>query len=255
MYETIIIIPARLGSTRLPRKLLLDLHGKPVLARTIAQAKKTTQIDQIFVATDSLEIARICQMEGVSYVMTRTECPNGTQRIAEAMKDIKAKRIINIQGDEPFIDPSLVDNIALELQTQHCHVVSAMSRIERWENFVDTNTIKVVCDQQNCAMYFSRSPIPFLRDETIPNQGEIPLETKLFAHIGVYGFSSDALLRYGNYQATPIEAQEKLEQLRMLYFGEKIKMLHHHKPSIGINTQRDLAAARQASKNLYNDKE
>ena len=244
MYKTIVVIPARMGSTRLPRKPLLDLHGKPVLLRTILQAKKAAQIDEIFVATDSGEIADLCKKEGVRFVMTSPSCPNGTQRITEAMNSIKAKWVINIQGDEPFIDPRLVDEIASTLQTERWQMVSAMYPIQRWEDFHNPNTIKVVCDQHHCALYFSRSPIPFLRDENIPSQGSVPARKKLFAHIGVYGFSNNALLKYAQSKVTLIEEQEKLEQLRMLYLGEKIKMIQYDEPSIGINTPRDLEEAR-----------
>jgi 3-deoxy-manno-octulosonate cytidylyltransferase (CMP-KDO synthetase) len=237
--KTIAVIPARLASTRLPAKLLQDLCGKPVILRTFEAALHSNLFDEVIVATDSEEIFTILKKHQANVVMSKKEHESGSDRIAEVAKDLDADIIINIQGDEPFIDKKslkkIIENFKHDTQ-QKIDVITLKCLLTDDESIANPNHVKVVTDNQNFALYFSRAFIPFPRDgkSTIP----------YWKHIGVYGFRRNALLQFTTMQPSPLELTEKLEQLRYLENGKRILLIETDNVTIGIDTQEDLEKAR-----------
>ena len=244
--KTIVIIPARLSSSRLPDKVLLDLKGKSVIQRVYEQVLKAKKIDDIYIATDSKKVEKICKNFTKNIILTSSNHESGTDRIAEAVKNIECEYIINVQGDEPFIEPDLIDKLAVTLKESNIEMVSAMHKIKLVEELKNRNVVKVVIDKQSNALYFSRSIIPHHRDEweTLLNHHKtIPEPLKFFRHLGIYGYKKDFLLKYSKMEMTYLEKLEKLEQLRVLENGYKIKMIETDYNSIGIDTKDDYEKA------------
>ena len=237
--KNIVIIPARLGSSRLPRKVILDICGKPMVQHVYEAAKKAKNIDEVYIATDSKEVEDICKTFTSNIIMTSDKHESGTDRLAEAVQKIDAQNVINVQGDEPLIDPNLIDDLALALQNSEVPMVSAMNRIKKTEELKSPNVVKVTVDKNNHALYFSRSIIPHHRDEweTLLNHHEnIPEPLKFYKHIGIYGYKKEFLINYSKMEQTYLERLEKLEQLRVLENGFKIKMIETEYESIGVDT-------------------
>jgi 3-deoxy-manno-octulosonate cytidylyltransferase (CMP-KDO synthetase) len=220
LMKTVIMIPARLHSTRLPKKLLLDLGGAPVLAHTVRQALKV-KADRHLLLTDSEEIREAAGAWGIEVCMTRPDHENGAERLAEAVDLIHLEDedlVINVQGDEPFIAPENIERVAMNLQARPDVALATLAEpIHDLETFIDPSRVKVVCNQRGEAMYFSRAPIPWDR-ALMPNQ----LPEGVMAHIGIYAYRVDFLRRYRSMGRAPIEMQESLEQLRVLWYGERI---------------------------------
>lgn len=222
---TVIVIPARLGSTRLPRKALLDICGKPMIQRVYENAMKTGL--PVYVATCDDEIYSCVEKFGGKAIMTRADHTCGTDRIIEAVQNIKADKIINIQGDEPLINIECIKR--LETALDEAPMASLMVKIDK-ESAEDPNLVKVITDRNGFAMYFSRAKIPYERHE---------LNGDCFGHIGVYAYTKDFLIKYGNMEKTPYEQCESLEQLRVLENGYKIKMLQVAEKPLGVDTTED----------------
>jgi len=241
--KNIVIIPARLGSSRLPRKVILDICGKPMVQHVYEAAKKAKHIDEVYIATDSKEVEDICKSFTSNVIMTSKKHESGTDRLAEAVESIDAENIINVQGDEPLIDPKLIDELALALENSNAPMVSAMHKIKTTEELKTPNVVKVTVDKNNQALYFSRSIIPHHRDEweSLLNHHEtIPEPLKFYKHIGIYGYRKEFLIKYSNMEQTYLERLEKLEQLRVLENGYKINMVETPYKSIGVDTIDDL---------------
>ena len=237
--KNIVIIPARLSSSRLPRKVIIDICGKPMIQHVYEAAKKAKNIDEVYIATDSEEVEDICKTFTSNIIMTSDKHESGTDRLAEAVQKIDAENVINVQGDEPLIDPNLIDDLALALQNSEVPMVSAMNRIKKTEELKSPNVVKVTVDKNNHALYFSRSIIPHHRDEweTLLNHHEnIPEPLKFYKHIGIYGYKKEFLINYSKMEQTYLERLEKLEQLRVLENGFKIKMIETEYESIGVDT-------------------
>jgi 3-deoxy-manno-octulosonate cytidylyltransferase (CMP-KDO synthetase) len=235
-----IIIPARIGSTRLPRKLLLDIGGMSVIERTYRQAQlanpKSTTI-----ATDSEEIAEEAQRIGANFVITSAQHPTGTDRIAEACiktgLDTNAI-VVNVQGDEPFIPPVLIKQVANSLDLSGSVMSTLCWPLDNQAAYLDSNIVKVVRDCQNNALYFSRAPIP-------AHTQMLDKPENVFKHIGLYAYRVKFLLEFVKLSPCTIEKIECLEQLRVLWYGYKIKVDKASvKPKQEINTQQDLDVAR-----------
>ena len=242
MKKSVLIVPARLNSSRLSQKMLLDLGGMPVIERTLRQAKKTTAFARILLATDTEEIAAAARRCDVQVVMTSKECSSGSDRAAEAVLNHQCDTVMVLQGDEPFIDPRLLDALITKLNTGNEEMASAMWRVKNWDDALDPSVVKVVCDKNGHAMYFSRNLIPYCGH---PNKsGPIPPDTMIMGHIGVYAYRRDALLSYPSLPESKLEKSERLEQLRAMEHGWKIKMMPWEKSGIGINTKEDLLKAR-----------
>lgn len=230
-----VIIPARRGSTRLKDKLLLKVKDKPIIYWTVSNCLKTKKIDKVIVATDSIEIQNALYDLPVEVIMTPMCISCGSDRIAYVAQNINDEIIINVQGDEPTVAPEDIDNIAEALESENC--VSLYFPIDKEEDFKNPNIVKVVMDKNNYALYFSRSAVPYPRDVDFEELKKLSLANK---HIGVYGYKRSILLDFAyNLEPPAIEEVEKLEQLRLLYNGYKIKMLKATRDTIGIDTIED----------------
>jgi len=242
--KKVIVIPARLDSSRLPKKVLLDLKGKTVIQRVYEQCLKVKNIDGVYIATDSTEIEGVCRSFTDHIILTKSSHQSGTDRIGEAVVGIDCDIVVNVQGDEPFIDPNLIEELVHSFDHDQVSMASAMSKIENIKDLQDPNVVKVVVDTQNNAIYFSRAPIPFPRDhqEIIYSNEELK-KHNFFRHIGIYGYQKDFLAKYIKMEQTNLEKLEKLEQLRVIENGFKIKMIEAASSLIGIDTQEDYEEA------------
>ncbi len=238
------IIPARFASTRLMGKPLAEIGGKPLIQHTYESASKSKLIKKIIIAVDDEKVEKVCSGFGAEVVLTPKNCETGSDRIAHVVKNIdEAKIIVNIQGDEPFISGKMIDQ-AIEplLFDKSVNVATLVKRIENIKELNSPDVVKVVFDYNNYAMYFSRAVIPFLRDAA---SREIAIEkTEFYKHIGLYVFSRELLLKFTSMNPTDLEKTEKLEQLRLLENGYKIKVVVTDIESIGVDTQKDLKRAR-----------
>ena len=242
--KKVIVIPARLDSSRLPKKILLDLKGKTVIQRVYEQCLKVKNIDGVYIATDSPEIEGVCRSFTNHIILTKSSHQSGTDRIGEALAGIDCDIVVNVQGDEPFIDPNLIEELVHSFDDDQVSMASAMSKIENTKDLQDPNVVKVIVDTQNNAIYFSRAPIPFPRDhQEIIRSNEELKKHNFFRHIGIYGYRKDFLAKYIEMDQTNLEKLEKLEQLRVIENGFKIKMIEVASSLIGIDTQEDYEEA------------
>ncbi|MCF6766953.1 3-deoxy-manno-octulosonate cytidylyltransferase [Thiotrichales bacterium 19S11-10] len=236
-----IIIPARLASQRLPRKVLIDIHGKPII-QWVYEQSLACNFDSVLVATDSQEIADVVMSFGGEVCLTSSNHQTGTDRIAEAVQ-IKAYDsediIINIQGDEPLIPVENIRQVANNLiANPEAKMATLGERILDLNSMFDPNCVKVVTDKNGFALYFSRAPIPWVRDQ-FPQY--LPENINCYRHIGMYAYRCAFLSQFSSLEESPLEAIEKLEQLRVLWHGEKIHFDAAFKPTPpGVDTQEDL---------------
>lgn len=242
-----VLIPARLASTRLPDKPLADIAGLPMVVR-VAQRAAQSAASQVVVATDDPRIQQACEQHGVRCVMTRADHPTGSDRLAEACTILGLDgldAVVNVQGDEPLIDPALINACAAQLdQRPDCVVSTAAHPIEDDAHFGNPNVVKVVLDAQGRALYFSRAPIPWWRDA--PQAGQPASgEARPLRHIGIYGYRAGFLRRFPQLPASPLESAESLEQLRVLWHGERIAVhVTQQAPGAGVDTPEDLERVR-----------
>ena len=242
--KKVIVIPARLDSSRLPKKVLLDLKGKTVIQRVYEQCLKVKNIDGVYIATDSPEIEGVCRSFTNHIILTKSTHQSGTDRIGEAVAGIDCDIVVNVQGDEPFIDPNLIEELVHSFEDDQVSMASAMSKIENIKDLQDPNVVKVVVDSQNNSIYFSRAPIPFPRDhQEIIHSNEELQKHNFFRHIGIYSYQKDFLAKFIKMDQTNLEKLEKLEQLRVIENGFKIKMIEVASCLIGIDTQEDYEEA------------
>jgi 3-deoxy-manno-octulosonate cytidylyltransferase (CMP-KDO synthetase) len=224
-------IPARYGSTRLPGKPLLPIAGRPMIEHVYTRVARASGLDRVVVLTDDERIARAVEAFGGEWEMTPADCASGTDRIAWAARHWGAAAIINIQGDEPLIDPEEVSRLAAHLAAHPRDPVVTLATPAAPEEMANPNAVKVVLARDGSALYFSRAPIPYPRGEG----GAVPLK-----HVGIYGYQRDALLRLAGLAPTPLERGESLEQLRALENGIPIRVLIVDRASIGVDTAEDL---------------
>lgn len=237
------MIPARYQASRFPAKLMQDLGGKPVILRTYEATVETQLFDEVYVVTDSELIFKLIADAGGKAIMSKEKHESGSDRIAEAVADMDVDIVINVQGDEPFIDKvSLEKTIAVfkKDDKKEIDLASLMTPITDWEEISNPNTVKVIVDNQNFALYFSRSPIPYPRDK----------ETGVtyFKHKGIYAFRKRALVDFQRLPMLELEATEKIEAIRFLEYGKKIKMVETDVTGIEIDTPEDLERAKKAWK-------
>ena len=238
--KIIAVIPARYASTRFPAKLMQDLGGKSVIVRTYEAAIATSLFDDVFVVTDSTLIYDEIIAHNGKAIMSIKEHESGSDRIAEAVENIAVDVVVNVQGDEPFIDKKPLEeliNVFKKDSDKKVDLASLMFQITDKEEINSPNNVKVIVDQQNFALYFSRSVIPFPREENVG--------VRYMKHIGIYAFRKQALLDFYSLPMLSLEASEKLEQLRYLEYGKRIKMVETAHESIGIDTPEDLEKARK----------
>ncbi|MBQ7739036.1 MAG: 3-deoxy-manno-octulosonate cytidylyltransferase [Desulfovibrionaceae bacterium] len=231
------VIPARYSSTRLPGKPLLDICGKPMICHVYEKAKQAKALDQVIVATDDQRIVAAIEGIGGLACMTSPNCASGSDRLREVAQKYEADVYINIQGDEPLLDPVAVDNLANFMRDNlDAHVATLAFQVEK-RQALNPNLVKVVCDSKGNALYFSRSLIPYDRDEE--------KIVKYLAHIGVYAYRAEALEAFGNLHASPLEEIEKLEQLRLLQAGIPVRVLETAAFGPGVDTIEDLECVRK----------
>ncbi|MFN3740930.1 MAG: 3-deoxy-manno-octulosonate cytidylyltransferase [Thermodesulfovibrionales bacterium] len=244
--KAIVVIPARYGATRFPGKPLALLKGKPIIQWVYDRAKEATKIHDVIVATDDERIMKVIINSGGKAVMTSKDHATGTDRIYEVAKDIMCDIIINVQGDEPFISPEMINHTVELLSDERASISTLAKRIEEERDLLDPNVVKVVFDREGFALYFSRSTIPYYRDRW-KNTSEINLKggVKVYKHIGIYGYRRDVLLRLSKTPQSELESIERLEQLRALENGFKIKVGITSFNTIGIDTPHDLKRAEE----------
>jgi 3-deoxy-manno-octulosonate cytidylyltransferase (CMP-KDO synthetase) len=229
------IIPARYGASRFPGKLLASLGGRTVIEHVYRRSRQARKLDEIYVATDDDRIELAVKNFGGNVIRTSSDPTTGTERIAEACGELEADVVVNIQGDEPFLDGGMVDMVVEELLNDpELVVVTLMKKIAADYDFQDPNLVKVVVDRNSFALYFSRSPIP---------HGETARQVA-YKHIGLYGYRRDFLSQFASLPVGPLETEEHLEQLRVLENGYRIKVLETDRDTIGIDTPEDLERAR-----------
>ncbi|KQC29414.1 3-deoxy-manno-octulosonate cytidylyltransferase [Flagellimonas eckloniae] len=241
--KIISMIPARYQASRFPAKLMQDLEGKPVIVRTYEAAVQTGLFDEVYVVTDSKIIFDTISEVGGQVLMSKEEHESGSDRIAEAVVEMDVDIVINVQGDEPFIDSESLKKVIEVFKTdskKEIDLASLMTPISDWEEISNPNTVKVIVDTNDFALYFSRSPIPYPRDETI--------EATYYKHKGIYAFRKRALIDFQRLPMLPLEAKEKIEAIRFLEYGKKIKMVETHVTGIEIDTPEDLERAKKAWK-------
>ncbi|MDP3700965.1 MAG: 3-deoxy-manno-octulosonate cytidylyltransferase [Hylemonella sp.] len=255
-----VLIPARLASTRLPNKPLADIAGLPMIVRVAQRVSSgLSAATRVVVAGDSAEILQACQRHGVEAVLTRVDHPSGSDRLAEACDLLGLADdalVVNVQGDEPLIDPALVSAVAgLLHQRPEASMSTAAHPIHELADFVNPNVVKVVLDAHDLALYFSRAPIPHWRDQPKPPggradgfaQGESSLPSPSpLRHIGIYGYRAGFLRQFPKLAQAPIEVTEALEQLRAMWHGHRIAVhVTQQAPGAGVDTPEDLARVRR----------
>ncbi len=233
------IIPSRYASTRLPAKPLVDICGKPMVQRVYEQAKKSVLLTDVVIATDDKRIESAVKTFGGNVQMTPVDIQSGSDRIALIAKNYQADIVVNIQGDEPMIDPKLIDQtIQLLIDDATAVVGTAVKKTTTHQDVFNPNIVKVVLDNNNYALYFSRSPIPYVRDAK--KDHEWFGGTQFYKHFGIYVYRADFLQHYTTLKQTPLEIAEKLEQLRILENGYKIKCAVTEYESLPVDTPEDL---------------
>jgi len=237
------IIPARFASVRLPGKPLIDLGGKPMIQRVHEQVKKATRVHRVIVATDDKKIADAVTRFGGEVVMTPPDVRTGTDRVALVARTLdNADIIVNVQGDEPLIPPQMIDEVVSLLALDPTALVGTLvQKIISQDELNNPNTVKVVIDRDGYACYFSRAPIPYLRDET---ESEILSQHVWYGHLGIYAFRKKFLAQFYSWDQSKLEKVEKLEQLRIIEHGYKIKTAVTEYRSISVDTPEDVERIR-----------
>ncbi len=261
---SVVIIPARYESTRFPGKPIYPLKGMPIIQYVYNNSKLSHLADDVIVATDSEKILEKVQAFGGKAIMTDKKHPSGTDRIAEVAKSMDYEIIVNVQADEPLIRPEMIDDVIALLDDKRASIGTLAKRIEDPDEIIDPNIVKVIFDKEGFALYFSRAPIPFHRDKwksqniehemqntlslTLPPRGggqgwggdSEPRTFYWYKHIGIYSYRREVLLSLANMQPTELEKTEKLEQLRALENGMKIKVKETFFETYGVDTPKDI---------------
>jgi 3-deoxy-manno-octulosonate cytidylyltransferase (CMP-KDO synthetase) len=242
MPKALVVIPARYGSTRLPAKALADIDGKPLVQHVYDRARLCRLASNCLIATDDERIKAACEKFGSNVMMTSPTHASGTDRVAEVAAQTDADVYINVQGDEPLIDPDAIDLLITMMFESSSVKMGTLKRVlDVYEYFVSPNVVKVVCDREDVALYFSRAPIPY--------RARLQFEAsepghRAFEHIGIYSFRRDFLLEFSRMPPSELEQTERLEQLRALEAGVKIKVPTTDYESISVDTQDDLDRVR-----------
>lgn len=242
----VVIIPARYASTRLPGKPLVDINGKPMVVHVLERARESGA-ERIIVATDNEEVMHAVQAVGGEVCMTRADHQSGTERLAEVVEKCGFSDdtvIVNVQGDEPMIPPAIIRQVAENLAARDVGMATLAVPIHSAEEAFNPNAVKVVMDAEGYALYFSRATIPWDRDRFA--QSRETIGDTFLRHIGIYGYRAGFIRRYVSWQTSPLEQIEMLEQLRVLWYGEKIHVaVANVVPGTGVDTPEDLARVRQ----------
>lgn len=243
-----VLVPARLSSTRLPNKPLADLAGLPMVVR-VAQRAARSHAARVVVAGDHPSIVQACQQQGVEAVLTRNDHVSGSDRLAEACEQLGLQGddvVVNVQGDEPLIEPDMIDAVAQLLRDRtDCSMSTVAHAIDTLADYTNPNVVKVVLDAQHTALYFSRAPIPWWRDGMATGAQALPQPQPL-RHIGLYGYRAGFLRQFPSLPVAPLESLESLEQLRAMWHGHRIAVhITPHAPGPGVDTPEDLERVRR----------
>lgn len=243
-----IVIPARYASSRLPAKPLLDLGGKPMVVR-VAERVTAAGAEEIWVATDHPEVFKVAQAHGLDVVMTREDHPSGTDRIAEVASLLgwgEDTLVVNVQGDEPLVDPAVVAATAAQLAASGAAIATVAHPINDSADFFNPNVVKVVTAANGDAIFFSRAPIPYARDHFALDKNSLPGSFPAYRHVGLYAYRCSFLKAYAGLAMAPVEQFEALEQLRALWHGYRISVaLIDEVPAPGVDTPEDAARMRK----------
>jgi len=234
------MIPARYSASRFPGKLMQDLEGKTVIRRTYEATLATNLFDEVYVVTDSEIIFDEITSHGGRAIMSKKQHESGSDRIAEAVQEVDCDIVVNVQGDEPFTERTSLEKVLQVFYSddkKEIDLASLMVEIQDWDEIKNPNTVKVIVDQRNFALYFSRHPIPFPRD--------MEVGTRYFKHKGIYAFRKQALIDFSNLPMQFLEASEKIECIRYLEYGKKIKMVETDVEGVEIDTPEDLERAKK----------
>lgn len=239
----VVVIPARMASTRLPGKPLADIAGKPMVVR-VAERALQSRAARVVVATDHEAVAGACRQAGVEVVMTRADHPSGTDRLAEVVEQLKLPVetiVVNVQGDEPLIDPALIDQLAGLMAGGDAPMATVAHPLHSADEFFNPNVVKVVLDRHSRALYFSRAAIPWPRDAFAVDRQSLPANLPALRHIGMYAYRAGFLETYTRLEPSPLESIEALEQLRVLWHGHDIVVARvEQAPPAGVDTPEDL---------------
>jgi len=234
------VIPARYSSTRFEGKVLADINGKPMIQHVWEKARQAKFLDEVIIACDDSRVAAVAKEFGAKVVLTAKAHASGTDRIIEVVNPLDVKVVVNIQGDEPLVNPLMIDTVARTLlENDKLCMATLMKKIEKPEEINDPHVVKVVTDKNGFALYFSRAAIPYYPQNT-------EAEAKVFyKHIGLYGYTKDFIFVLKNLLVSRLEKTEKLEQLRVLEEGYKIKVLETKFETIGVDTPEDLEKVKE----------
>lgn len=235
--HVVAVIPARIGSTRLPNKVLADIGGRPMIWHVWNRVCQARRITAVYVATDSEFVKSIVEEWGGQALMTSVECRSGTERIAEASAQFDADLVLNVQGDEPLISPELLDALVQRWEDTKAELITPVYRISSLDDLSSSNIVKVARTAQGEALYFSRSPIPFVRDRAPAEWLE---HHQFWGHVGVYGYRPDILAHYPALPVSPLEQSEQLEQLRFLEAGYRFQTVETGYRPIAVDVAADL---------------
>lgn len=242
--EAVVVIPARFGSTRFPGKPLAQILGKPMIVWVLERAREIAGVGRVIVATDDERISEAVRRAGGEAVMTSPDCPTGSDRIHEATRDLTCDIVVNLQGDEPALNPQAVGRlVAMMMQDQSLQMSTLASPLSSMEEYEDPNVVKVVLGSCNRCLYFSRSPIPHLRGCALN-------EAPVYRHAGVYGFRKELLAEFTTWPQGRLERAESLEQLRALERGVEIRAIIADWPKVAIDTPADIVRAEAALSSL-----
>ena len=248
------VIPARYASTRFPGKALAEIDGRPMIQHVYERTVQSKLVSRVIVATDDRRIAdAVCAIGGEA-IMTSTDHETGTDRLAEVAAGLDSDIIVNVQGDEPLIDPAMIDLVLQPfIEDANLLMGTVKTRIKCLHDFLSPNVVKVVTDNHGYALYFSRSPLPFFRDKWKDLKDESFCSGKLlcYKHVGMYVYRREFLLRFASMPPTFLEISEKLEQLRAVENGVKIRVVETEFESIGVDTPDDLVKAQEQFRKLY----
>ncbi|MDR1435164.1 MAG: 3-deoxy-manno-octulosonate cytidylyltransferase [Puniceicoccales bacterium] len=238
-----VIVPARLQSSRFPQKILQNLGGVPILRRVLERLRRLQTVDEIVALVDDGKVLQLVSQWGFRGILTPTDCASGTERIVFSREKLAGDFILNVQGDEPFISLSLLGEMISVAKNFDGDALTAIYPIASAEALLNPNRVKVVLDARDRAIYFSRHPIPFLRD--ISERERWPTHHQFWGHIGVYGYSRKILSQYPSLGEGILEKAERLEQLRLLENGISIQCIRTDEAALGIDTPEDLVAAEE----------
>ncbi|MCA9399803.1 MAG: 3-deoxy-manno-octulosonate cytidylyltransferase [Candidatus Omnitrophica bacterium] len=226
------VIPARWASTRFEGKVLADIAGKPMIQHVWERTSQCQHLDDVLIATDHEQVLKAAEAFGAKAVLTRVDHPSGSDRVAEAVKDVDTDIVVNIQGDEPLISPQVIDDLVLAIsQDKEVVMATVIKQITDANDISNPNVVKAVIDDRGNALYFSRSPIPYNRDQQ---------DITYYKHLGLYAYTKDFLFQFIGFPPSALENAERLEQLRVLEAGYSIRTVITDQETIGVDTKEDL---------------